>query len=68
MISTPQVTGRPDYNWEEWSTEESFSKMKEERDEMQAEWELRISQTGHGRRELPAILEEAGALGVITSY
>jgi len=68
MISTPQVTGRPDYNWEEWSTEESFSQMKEERGEVQAEWELRMSQTGHGRRELPVVLEEAGALGVITSY
>lgn len=68
MISTPEVSGRPDYNWEEWATEESFSKMKEERGEMQADWEMRISQTGHGRRELPGVLEEAGALGVITSY
>ena len=27
MISAPQITGRPDYNWEEWATEESFEKM-----------------------------------------
>ncbi|HSM62299.1 MAG TPA: hypothetical protein VK833_00015, partial [Gillisia sp.] len=31
MISMPQKTGRPDYNWEEFATEESFEKMKENR-------------------------------------
>ena len=32
MISMKQPTGRPDYNWEEFATEESFQKMKDERD------------------------------------
>ena len=31
MISMPQPTGRPDYNWEEFATEESFTKMKDNR-------------------------------------
>ena len=31
MISMPQPTGRPDYNWEEFATEKSFEKMKKER-------------------------------------
>ena len=68
MISAPQITGRPDYNWEEFATEDSFKKMKEERGEVAAEWQVRLSQTGKGRRELPVALEEAGALGIITSY
>lgn len=68
MISAPQVTGRPDYNWEEFATEDSFEKMKAERGEIEAEWQVRLRQTGKGRRELPVALEEAGALGIITSY
>lgn len=31
MISMPQMTGRPDENWEEFATDSSFAKMKEER-------------------------------------
>lgn len=68
MISAPQVTGRPDYNWEEFATEESFTKIKEERGQVEAEWQVRVQRTGKGRRELPQALEEAGALGIITSY
>ncbi|WP_339875520.1 M20/M25/M40 family metallo-hydrolase [uncultured Algoriphagus sp.] len=68
MISAPQVTGRPDYNWEEFATEESFEKMKEERTESNTAWNQRLQKTGKGRRELPLALEDAGALGIITSY
>src|SRR5690606_25679202 len=31
LVSMPQITGRPDYNWEEFAKEGSFEKMKEER-------------------------------------
>lgn len=68
MISAPQLTGRPDYNWEEYATEESFNKMKEERERSNKAWSERLQKTGKGRRELPIALENAGALGIITSY
>jgi hypothetical protein len=68
MISTPQITGRPEYNWEEFATPESFAKMKEDRTAMNEAWNERLRNTGEGRRELPIALEEAGALGIITSY
>ena len=68
MISAPQLTGRPDYNWEEFATEESFTKMKEERTAINEAWNERLRNTGQGRRELPTALENAGALGIITSY
>lgn len=68
MISAPQVTGRPDYNWEEFATEESFAKMKEDRTESNRAWNERLQNTGKGRRDLPTALEDAGALGIITSY
>lgn len=68
MISAPQLTGRPDYNWEEFATEESFVKMKEDRMTSGKAWNERLQKTGKGRRELPTALEDAGALGIITSY
>jgi carboxypeptidase Q len=38
MVSMLQPTGRPDYNWEEFATEESFEKMKTERDAQEKSW------------------------------
>lgn len=68
MISMPELTGRPDYNWEEFATEESFKKMKEDRDAHAKAWSDRISKTGFNLRTLPVELENAGAVGIITSY
>ncbi len=68
MISMPQPTGRPDENWEEFATEESFEKMKEERDALSRSWQDRTSKTGYNRRTLPVALEEAGAVGIVMSY
>jgi len=68
MISMPQPTGRPDDNWEEWATKGSFEKMKTERDSLEHLWDERLSKTGLSRRELPKALENAGAVGIISSY
>jgi len=68
MTSIYQATGRPDYNWEEFATEESFEKMKRERDTLEKEWRANMERTGYGRREINQALEEAGAAGIITSY
>lgn len=68
MISMPQPTGRPDDNWEEYATEESFEKMKEDRDKLSDAWSARVDKTGYGRRSLPEALENAGAAGIVTSY
>lgn len=67
MVSMHQPTGRPDYDWEEWSTEESFERMKAERDEQERAWRERIANTGHNARTLPGALEEAGAAGIVMS-
>jgi hypothetical protein len=68
MISAPQITGRPDYNWEKWATEKSFEKMKEDRTASDIAWSERLRKTGKARQALPIALEDAGALGIITSY
>ncbi len=67
MVSMLQPTGRPDYNWQEWATKESFEKMKKERTAQTEAWALRIKKTGYTTRALAAVLENAGAAGIISS-
>ncbi len=68
LASIYQPTGRPDENWKEWATEESFEKMKEQRAEHEEAWREQIQNTGYRTDELHQALEEAGAVGIITSY
>ncbi len=67
MISMHQPTGRPDYNWEEFATEESFERMRAERQEQTAAWRQRVSNAGHNNRTLVQALEDAGAAGILMS-
>lgn len=67
LISMNQPTGRPDYNWEEFATEESFTKMKEERDAQTKEWRDNIERTGYNSRTIISELEKAGAAGIVAS-
>lgn len=66
LVSMPQPTGRPDYNWEEFATEESFAKMKKEREELTEQWETNLLRAGQGR-DLNKVLEKAGAVGIVQS-
>jgi carboxypeptidase Q len=66
MISMNQPTGRPDYNWQEFGTKESFDKMKADRTTQTEAWRKRIANTGCTNRTLPVALEKAGAAGVVT--
>jgi len=67
LISMLQPTGRPDYNWEEYATEKSFTKMKDERAEQIKAWRENIKTMGYSWRTLPAALENAGAVGLVAS-
>lgn len=68
MIAMKQPTGRPDDNWEEFATPESFEKMKKERDEMTEKWNENIKRSGYDRRSIVPALEAAGAAGIVDSY
>lgn len=68
MISMNQPTGRPDDNWEEFGTKESFEKMKKERTDLTNAWNDRIKKTGKNNNTLPVVLEKAGAAGIVMSY
>lgn len=66
-VSMPQMTGRPDYNWEEFATDTSFEQMKEEREQQEEAWNQNIRNTGYTSRNLNQALEAAGAAGIIQS-
>lgn len=67
MISMNQPTGRPDYNWEEFATKESFEKMKAERLAETTAWRNRTINTGLTAKNFALALEKAGAVGVLAS-
>jgi carboxypeptidase Q len=67
MISVPQPTCRPDDNWERWGEAETVNRMRAARTAALQEWNARLQATGVQVRDLPRRLEEAGALGVVTS-
>jgi carboxypeptidase Q len=67
LISMPQPTGRPDKNWEEFATPESFDSLKAMRKRMTDNWARRIKCTGCKGDSLHLVLEEAGAAGIITN-
>ncbi|MBT8243618.1 MAG: M20/M25/M40 family metallo-hydrolase [Winogradskyella sp.] len=67
LVSMKQPTGRPDYNWEEFATEESFQKMKDDRDAQSKAWRDNIRKTGYSTRSIIPILEDAGAAGIVAS-
>lgn len=66
-VSMPQMTGRPDYNWEEFATDTSFEKMKDQREEQEKKWNQNIKNTGYTSRNLNQAIEAAGAAGIIQS-
>ena len=67
MISMNQPTGRPDYNWKEFATEASFEKMKQDREAQEQAWRDNMRRTGYNRRTINEALENAGAVGLVSS-
>src|SRR5690554_4699910 len=68
LIAMKQPTGRPDYNWEEFATHESFEKMKKEREELTEAYRANIRRSGYTQRTIVQALEDAGAAGIVDSY
>lgn len=67
LVSMLQPTGRPDYNWTEFGTKESFDNMKKERDALTEAWRKRLRRTGLNDSLLHQALENAGAVGIVQS-
>ena len=67
LVSMPQKTGRPDYNWEEFATPESFEKMMADRTSQITAWNNNLNNSGYNSKTLDEALEKAGAVGIIQS-
>jgi carboxypeptidase Q len=67
LLSPTQPTGRPDKDWEEFGTKESFDSLKALRERIRLNWEHRVKVTGCKPDSLPVVLEAAGAAGIISS-
>jgi hypothetical protein len=67
LMSMNQPTGRPDYNWQEFATKQSFANMQAARNLQIQEWQRRVARAGYTTRTLPVALEQAGAVGILTS-
>ena len=67
MVSMPQPTGRPDYNWDKFGTEESIAKIKKDRNELSTAWNKNISVSGFNSRTIVAEIEKAGAAAIFSS-
>ncbi|RCU43169.1 M20/M25/M40 family metallo-hydrolase [Chryseobacterium lacus] len=67
MVSQYQPSGRPEYNWKEFATAESFERYKAATTEATSAWNRSMENIGHTWRSLNKPFEEAGAAGIIWS-
>ncbi len=70
MLSFPQPTCRADEQWAEFAQEGSFEAMADARSNANRAWNRSLAATGsrdRRRRDLHAAIEDAGALGIVTS-
>ncbi len=67
LVSAPQPTCRPDDNWQRWAEPATIEKLKAERDSITKAFDARVRATGVRGTALQKMLEQAGALGVVTS-
>src|SRR5690606_17164808 len=68
LVSEYQITGRRDYNWEEFAAPESYEKMKNDRDAASKAFRENMERTGFNARNIHEALENAGAAGIVSSY
>nr|WP_157514708.1 M20/M25/M40 family metallo-hydrolase [Mangrovimonas sp. TPBH4] len=68
LTSMYQLTGRPDDSWEKFARPESFERLKASRDSIKREWYANIRRTGYKSADIVRLLENAGAVGIISCY
>ena len=61
MVSQYQPSGRPDYNWKEFATPESYEKMRKEASTASERWQNSMKIIGETSRTMNKKLEDAGA-------
>jgi carboxypeptidase Q len=66
-VSFPQPTCRTNANWEQYATPESFERMQADRSRDLAAWDSSLAASGLSGPDLHRRLEQAGAVGILTS-
>ena len=69
LTDLPEPTCRPNSDWEQWATPQSYQKMQDKRNEARGAWREALQTLGLGGRGsgIAGRVEAAGAAGVITS-
>jgi carboxypeptidase Q len=67
LMSPLQGTCRPDTNYRAFATPASFSNMQKERTTSEDNWRARIKKTGMNTAQIFVQLENAGAVGILSS-
>jgi carboxypeptidase Q len=67
LLSQPMPTCRPDESFRQFALPATFESMAAARNAARDAWAERLERTGLSARDLPRALEDAGALGVLTS-
>ncbi len=68
MVDQYQRYGRSDVQIKEFATPEAYEIVKEQLSQDKDKYNNLIKNTGYSKKELPEILEKAGAAGIIHSY
>lgn len=67
LTSFPQPTCRPDSSWLFWGGQSGYATMRAQRDSLQREFATRTQPLGAAGRNLPALLEQNGAIAIFGS-
>lgn len=67
LISRPEASCRPRSNLEWFGRPETLTRMAEERERAEDDWNQRLENTGIEPGDLPGVLEAAGAAGILRS-
>ncbi len=65
LISMPQISGRPDKNFEDFATKDGLAKFKADKAAAAKAWADRLAKTKLNAKNLALAIENAGAAGII---
>jgi hypothetical protein len=65
LVSMPQPSCRPESDIKHWADSATFARAMAQRDSVASDWSARLSAARVNARTLPAVVERAGAAGVI---
>jgi carboxypeptidase Q len=68
LTSPVEYTCRPMDNWERWALPATVERVTRERAANRQAWNERLQRIGVDARQLPLVLEQAGAAGIVTSF